>query len=63
MEQINEIITRILNIVLRKIEGMKRNISYSEELEKRRVNVLYRKIQLRKMREIVINKELIEKRR
>ena len=42
---------------------MKRNVLYSEEKEKRRVNVLYRKIQLRKLKEIIIDKKAIEKRK
>ena len=42
---------------------MKRNILYSLEKEKRRANVLYRKMQLQKMKGIVVDKELIEKRR
>ena len=44
MEKMDEIIIRIFNVVLRKVEGMKRNIPYSEEKEKRRAEVLYRKM-------------------
>ena len=48
---------------MRKVEGIKRNVPYSEEKEKRSTNVLYRKMQLRKLRGIIIDKELIEKRK
>jgi len=41
MEQIDEILTRIFIVALKKVEGMKRNVPYSKEKVKRRANLLY----------------------
>ena len=50
-------------MALRKVEGIKRNVPYSSEKEKRRAAVLCRKMQICKLKGIVVDKELIEKRR
>ena len=63
MEQIDIIITRMLNTATKKVEGMKRNIPYSKEKRKRRATVLYYKAVLRKMKGIAIDEEIMEKRR
>ena len=44
MEKIDKLLMRIFNVALRKVEGIKRNVPYSSEKEKRRANVLYQKI-------------------
>jgi hypothetical protein len=63
MEQIDEILTRIFTAALKKVEGMKRTVPYSKEKVKRRANLLYWKMKLRKIKRKVVDKELIEKRR
>ena len=63
MEQIDEILTRIFTVALKKVEGMKRTVPYSKEKVKRRANLLYWKMKLRKIKRKVVDKELMEKRR
>ena len=41
IEQFDELITRMLNAATRSVEGMKRNIPFSKEKEKRRAAVLH----------------------
>ena len=61
MEQIDEILTRIFTAALKKVEGMKRTVPYSKEKVKRRANLLYWKMKLRKIKRKVVDKELMEK--
>ena len=63
MEQIDQILTRIFTVALKKVEGMKRSVPYSKEKEKRRANLLYLKMKLRKAKGKVVDRELMEKRR
>ena len=46
MERINELITRVLNISQKKVEGIKRNISLSKEKEIWRGKVLFWKVRI-----------------
>ena len=50
MEQVDEIITRIFTTALKKVEGMKRTVPYSNEKMKRRVTLLYWKMKLRQIK-------------
>ena len=50
-------------MALRKVDGIKRNVLYLSEKEKRRAAMLYCKMQTCKLKGIVVDKELIEKRR
>ena len=59
----DKIITRILNMATKKVEGMKQTILFSYEKEKRRSIVLYCKMKLREMKGIVVDEDLIAKRK
>ena len=61
IENVDEIISRIFEIARKKVEGMKRNILYSKEKEKARAKILYSKIQIRKLRGIQIDEEIMKK--
>ena len=63
MEQVDEIITRIFTTALKKVEGMKRTVPYSNEKMKRRATLLYWKMKLRQIKQKVVDKELMEKRK
>ena len=53
----------MLNTVLKSVEGMKRNVPFSCEKEKRRAAVLYWKMEMRRLKGIAIDTNLKEKRR
>ena len=61
MEKFDEIITRMLNTALKSVEGMKQNVPFSCEKEKRRAAVLYWKIEMRRLKGIAIDTNLKEK--
>ena len=63
LEQVDEIITRMLNNAAKKVEGMKRSMPHSKEKEKRRSMVLHCKMKLRELKGSVIDIELKDKRR
>ena len=63
MEQYDNIITRILNVATKSVEGMKRNVPFSKEKEKRRATVLYWKMEIRRIKGINVDIQLKEKRR
>ena len=61
MEKFDKIITRMLNTALKSVEGMKRNVPFSCEKEKRRAVVLYWKMEIRRLKGIAIDTNLKEK--
>ena len=63
IEKFDEIITRMLNTALKSVEGIKRNVPFSCEKEKRRAAVLYWKMEIRRLKGIAIDTNLKEKRR
>ena len=63
MEVLDELITNILRTATKAVEGMKRNVPYSQEKEKRRSFVLYCKMKLRQLKGIAIDNELMESKR
>ena len=63
MEKFDEIITRMLNIALKSVEGIKRNVLFSSKMEKRRAAVLYWKMEIRRLKGIAIDTNLKEKQR
>jgi len=63
LEHFDELITRILNTATKSVEGMKRNIPFSKEKEKRRAAVLYWKMEIRRIKGINVDNQLKEKRR
>lgn len=63
MEQMDQLLTRIFTAATKKVEGMRRNIPYSAEKMKRRANLLYWKMKLRKEEKKVVDEELMEKRK
>ena len=63
MEQFDQILMRIFTEAIKKVEGIKRSIPYSKEKIKRRADLLYWKMKLRKEEGKVIDSELMEKRK
>ena len=63
IEKMDEMITKIFQVALRKVEGMKRNVPYSKQKEKQRAKLLYRKMQVRRLKGILIDNEVMEKKR
>ena len=61
MEQVDKLVTRILNTAKKKVEGMRRNVPCSKEKEKRRSVVLCLKEVLRLKRGIAIDDGMMEK--
>ena len=62
METIDIIITKIINTATKKVEGMKRNVSYLNKKKRCRASLLYSKMQLRKCTGIVVDEDIIKKR-
>ena len=63
IETFDKIITRMFNIAIKSVKGIKQNIPFSHEKEKRRAAVLYWKIEIRRLKGIAIDSNLKEKRR
>ena len=63
MKNFDNIITRMLNTATKSVEGMKRNVPFSKEKEKRRAAVLHWKIETRRLKGINVDVSLKEKRR
>ena len=63
IEYIDELITRILNIARKKVEGMKRGVPYSLEKARIRDTILYWKAHIRRNKKGIVNVEVMEKRR
>ena len=52
---------RILGTARKKVEGMRYNVSYSQEKEKRRSALLYWKTKVRMLKGNVVDQEVMEK--
>ena len=63
IEVVDEIMTRMLQVATKKVEGMKRSIPFSQEKESRRSAVLYYKMKIREMKGVAIDSELKDKRK
>lgn len=63
MEQFDQLLTRIFAAVIKKVEGMRRTMPFSEEKRKRRAELLHWKMQLRKAEMKVVGKESMERRK
>ena len=62
IETIDQTISKILEVARKKVEGMKRNIPYSNEKKETRALVLYAKMQIRTLKGIKVDKEIMSKR-
>ena len=62
IETVDIIIIKIINTATKKVEGMKRNVPYSNEKKRCRASLLYSKIQLRKCKGIVVDEDIMKKR-
>lgn len=58
IENVDEMASRIFDIARKKVEGMTRNIPYSQEKKKARALILFSKMQLRKLRGIKVDEKL-----
>jgi len=63
IERIDKAITTILNSATKKVEGMKRNILYSQEKEVRRSELLYWKTLLHKNIGKTFNEDIMNRRK
>ena len=63
IEQIDELIARILNVAQKKVEGLFRNIPYSKEKVNHQGTLLYQKSKVRKLKGGVVDEEVMSKRK
>ena len=61
IEKFDKLATRILNAATKSVEGIKRNVPHSKEKEKQRAAVMCWKMEIRKMKGIVVDDQLKEK--
>ena len=63
IEMVDELITRMLNVSTKKVEGIKRTVPYSKEKEKRRSMVLYYKMIIKEFKGGLVDQDLKEVRK
>ena len=59
----DEIITKISSAAIKKVEGIRRNILFSQEKKRTRAALLRIKIQIRKIKGIKVDKDTMKKER
>jgi len=62
IENVDQVISKILDGARKKVEGMKRNIPFSQEKKTARALVLYAKMQIRKLKGVRVDEEVMAKR-
>ena len=59
IEVVNNIIIRIMNETIKKVEGMKKNISFSSIKKQWWVNLMYRKMKLQQLKGGKVDEDIL----